>query len=235
MEVTLEAPVLASWLIHPLKNNIQWRILIFWKWMLHHCDVYLRKLVFSNCNHHSVKPEPTQETLYMSLLSFSLTYFVCDFEDHSMRRDFTSTKVPLSPSILLLNWCVFLLLFPFLFLSCPSLVTSFLVSLSPVTLCLFFFLLSSLFFLSHRSPSGSWSASWSTPGAAPWEEVATTACASSSLPESARRPPGSPVDWSRDTNWRRLLPWWKEKAWPADWWRSVQPALSSSGKTSCFF
>lgn len=85
------------------------------------------------------------------------------------------------------------------------------------------------------APPGSWSASWLTPGAVPWEEVATTACASSSRPESARRPPGSPAGWSRGTNWRRLLRWWREKGWPADWWRSARQELSSSGKASFWF
>lgn len=94
---------------------------------------------------------------------------------------------------------------------------------------------SSLFSFCFTPPSGFSSASWSTPGAAPWGGVVTTACASSSRPGSARRPPGSPADWSRDTNWHRLLRWWKEKAWPADWWKSVRRELSSSGKTQFFY
>lgn len=88
-----------------------------------------------------------------------------------------------------------------------------------------------LLYLPFRSLSGSWSASWWTPEAAPWEEVVTTACASSSHPESVQRPPESPVGWSRDTNWHLLLRWWKEKAWQADSLRSDQQVLSSLGKT----
>lgn len=94
---------------------------------------------------------------------------------------------------------------------------------------------SSLFSFHFTRPSGFSSASWWTPGAAPWGGVVTTACGSSSRPGSARRPPGSPADWSRDTNWLRLLRWWKEKAWPADWWKWVRRELSSSGKTHLFY
>lgn len=150
----------------------------------------------------------------MYLLLCSHLRCVC-FEDHGMRRDLTSTKALLSPSLPLLHWYVFYsysipFLYPLLslsaylffsahatlsftflslltFLSLHSLlhrlsVSYHSLSLPPLLLCLPF-----------RSPSGSWSASWWTPGVAPWEEAVTTACASSSRPGSAQRPPGSPV------------------------------------------
>lgn len=174
------------------------------------------------------------------------------FEDHGMGGDLTSTKALLSPSIPLLHWHVFYFLFHSFSVSFPLFLSGYpffsphtplsftLLSLFTILslhsllhcLCLLsLFVSSSFFFLFSRSPSGSWSASWSTPGAAPWEEVVTTACASSSRPGSAQRPPGSPVDWWRDTNWHRLLRWWKEKAWPAGWLKSARQELSSSGNS----
>lgn len=52
-------------------------------------------------------------SVFISLLFCSHLLCVC-FEDHSMRRDFTSAKALLSPSILRLNWCVFYSI-PFLY------------------------------------------------------------------------------------------------------------------------
>lgn len=79
--------------------------------------------------------------------------------------------------------------------------------------------------------AGSWSASWWMPGVVPWEAVATTACASSFLPGSARRPRESPAAWLKGTSWPTPHPWWRERGWSAGWWRSDQLELSSSGMT----
>lgn len=157
----------------------------------------------------------------------------------------TSTKAPLSSSVQLINQHLFFFLFHFFSLpfTCPLWLSLFLFTLfyllslhtpfplfslscHSTSLPLFFRL-----FLPFYFPSGSWSASWSTPGVVPWEEAVTMAWESSSRPESAQHPPGSRVDWWRGTNWRRLPRWWKEKAWPADLLRSVPQERSSLGKT----
>lgn len=157
--------------------------------------------------------------LSVSLLSFDHTYFVFWGSQHGKRSPRLKLfSLSINTAVKLIKLYI-LLPIPFLFYTLSSLppwLSRFLppcysfTVLSPV-----FALLASLFlsvsfhslslpplllFLPFRSPSGSWSASWSTPGAAPWEEVVTTACASSSRRESAQRPPGSHVDWSRGTN-----------------------------------
>lgn len=57
------------------------------------------------------------------------------------------------------------------------------------------------------------------------------ACASSSLPGSARRPHASPAVWPKGTSWPTPHPWWRERGWSAGWWRSDRLGLSSSGRT----
>lgn len=127
---------------------------------------------------------------------------------------------------LFVHICLFLTLFGCTVItaweSSSSLVSMISVSVSAVA---FFTSSETIYFLLE----GSWSASWWTPGAGPWEAADTTACASSSLPGSARRPRALRVDWLKGTSWPTPHPWWRERGWSAGWWRSDLLALSSSG------